>query len=288
MHGGEWDWAWEDVVNPPLGGRLHKPRDHGLTMVLDKGLGYLETRDLLELAAAHIDIYKLTFGTSACYSMKVLREKIGLIRSYGVDVCPGGTMLEVAVYQGAMEKFIERARLLGFSLLEVSDGVVPMSIAQRQACIRAARAAGMHVVTEVGKKLPSQAISPLEMAAQAVADLESGAWKVIIEARESGKGIGIYDQNGAIKVTDMELITAGVGRPEVIIWEAPLKDQQVSLILRFGPNVNLGNIPPQDVVVLEAMRLGLRADTFKPGYTPLEAHASPLAKVAGDNGQAGG
>ncbi len=285
MYGEEWEWAWENVVNPPLGGRLHKPRDHGLTMVLDKGLGYLETRDLLELGAAHIDIYKLTFGTSACYSMKVLREKIGLIRSYGVDVCPGGTMLEVAVFQGAMEKFIERARRLGFSLIEVSDGVAPMTFAQREACIRAARDAGLRVVTEVGKKLPSQAIPPLEMAAQAVADLENGAWKVIIEARESGKGVGIYDRDGAIKVTDMELIAAGVGRPEAIIWEAPLKEQQVALILRFGPNVNLGNIPPQDVIVLEAMRLGLRADTFKPGYTALESCASPRSMVAGDNGQ---
>lgn len=254
--------AWDDVITRPLKGRVGKPRQVGLTMVLDKGLGFAETRDLLELAAPHLDIHKLTFGTPAFYPGQRLREKIALIRSYGVDVCPGGTLLEIALLQGVAEPFLERTAELGFSCMEVSDGTISIAPSLRTWCIRKAQALGFKVITEVGKKDPAQRMTPEAMKEMARRDLGEGAWKVIVEARESGRGVGIYDAAGAVKTGELESLVEGMNE-EDLIWEAPLKDQQVALIRRFGPNVNLGNVPPQDVIALEALRAGMRADTLR-------------------------
>ncbi|HHY94531.1 MAG TPA: phosphosulfolactate synthase [Firmicutes bacterium] len=254
--------AWEGIISSPIKGRTGKPRQRGLTMVLDKGLGFCETRDLLELAAGHLDIHKLTFGTPFFYPGDRLREKIALIRSHGVDVCPGGTLLEIAVMQGAAEPFLETTAALGFSCLEVSDGTIPMEYSLRAWCIRKARDMGFRVISEVGKKDPAQRMSPESMREMALRDLEAGAWKVIVEARESGKGVGIYDASGAVKMPELEQLVEGMDE-DALIWEAPLKDQQVALIRRFGPNVNLGNVPPQDIIALEALRAGMRADTLR-------------------------
>ncbi|MDI6823315.1 MAG: phosphosulfolactate synthase [Bacillota bacterium] len=254
--------AWDDVLIRPLKGRVAKPRQVGLTMVLDKGLGFAETRDLLEMAAPYLDIYKLTFGTPAFYPGQRLREKIALIRSYGVDVCPGGTLLEIALLQGVAEPFLERTADLGFSCVEVSDGTISMAPALRTWCIRKAQGLGFKVITEVGKKDPAQGMSPESMKETARRDLGEGAWKVIVEARESGKGVGIYDASGSVKTGELESLVEGMNE-EDLIWEAPLKDQQVALIRRFGPNVNLGNVLPQDVIALEALRAGMRADTLR-------------------------
>lgn len=254
--------AWDDIIPSPIKGRVGKPRQRGLTMALDKGLGFLETRDLLEMAAAYLDICKLTFGTPAFYPRERLREKVALLRSYGVDVCPGGTLLEVALLQGAAEEFLERAAELGFSCLEISDGTISMEFSLRRWCIRKALDLGFKVVTEVGKKDPGQRL-PVEIMRQIIRqDLDAGAWKVIVEARESGKGVGIYDASGAVKQGELEILVEGLPEDD-LMWEAPLKDQQAFLIRRFGPNVNLGNIPPQDVIALEALRAGLRADTLR-------------------------
>jgi len=254
--------AWDDVVARPLKGRVAKPRHVGLTMVLDKGLGFGETRDLLDMAAPYVDVFKLTFGTPAFYPGERLREKVALIRAYGVDVCPGGTMLEIAVLQGAAEAFLERTWELGFSCVEVSDGTITMAPSVRSWCIRKALSLGFKVITEVGKKDPGQRMTPESMKEMARRDLADGAWKVIVEARESGKGVGIYDSAGSVKSGELEALVEGMNE-EDLIWEAPLKDQQVALIRRFGPNVNLGNIPPQDVIALEALRAGMRADTLR-------------------------
>ncbi|MEW6546808.1 MAG: phosphosulfolactate synthase [Bacillota bacterium] len=254
--------AWDDVITRPLKGRVGKPRQVGLTMVLDKGLGIAETRDLLEMAAPYLDIYKLTFGTPAFYPGDRLREKIALIRAYGVDVCPGGTLLEIAVLQGAAEAFLERTAELKFSCVEVSDGTISMAPSLRTWCIRKALALGFKVITEVGKKDPAHRMNPQDMREVAQHDLAEGAWKVIVEARESGKGVGIYDSSGSVKPGELEALVEGMNE-EDLIWEAPLKDQQVALIRRFGPNVNLGNVPPHDVIALEALRAGMRADTLR-------------------------
>lgn len=275
--------AWQDAqLRFPLPGYGSKPRQTGYTMVLDKRLGLSETRDLLELASAYIDSIKLTFGTSALYPKAVLREKIKLIRSYGVDVYPGGTLFEIALWQDRLEPFFQCAAELGFTGIEISDGTLTISPKDRRRAIQRAKAHGFKVVTEVGKKI-GPPLPVLRMQQMIADDLEAGADKVIIEGRESGKGVGIFDENGNIKTAEMEALVHDLPDFErVLVWEAPRKNQQVSLIKRFGPNVNLGNIAPEEVLALAALRCGLRGDTF--GFC-LEEQAAVSCRVSGEGGE---
>lgn len=282
--------AWQDVFDSePLAGRVEKPRTTGLTMLLDKGLGLAETRDLLELAADYIDVIKLTFGTSGLYPERLLREKIRLIRSYRVDICPGGTFLEVAILQGRLERFLQRADELGFTCIEVSDGTIDMQPALRRHCIQGACRHGFKVITEVGKKDSKSQITLLRMLQVVVDDLQHGASSVIIEGRESGKNVGIYDAEGRVKEEDLADLVSGIGNTDSIMWEAPLKNQQISLISHFGPNVNLGNIPPGEILAVEALRRGLRGDTLKlaleRGLTVPSSHAEQLPAASGTPGR---
>lgn len=260
--------AFDGVVASPLAGRFGKPRSAGQTMVIDKGLGLTQTGDLLELAADYIDFVKLTFGTAALYTPALLRAKVNLIRSYGIDVYPGGTFLEVAMVQGALDVYLERVRSLGFNFVEVSDGTITLAPEARQAAIEKARQAGLQVITEVGKKEAGTHLDPDEAVWQVRADLAAGAVKVIIEGRESGKNAGIYDASGKIQAGALDRIAAGVPDRCTIMWEAPLKAQQEELIAWFGPNVNLGNIPPEEVLAVEALRRGLRGDTLRLALGP--------------------
>ena len=255
--------AWRESFDFPVPGRAGKPRTKGLTMVIDKGLGLTETNDLLDLASDYVDYIKLTFGTSAFYSTRLLQQKISLVRSYGVDIFPGGTFLEIAVLQNRMEGYMERARELGFTYIEISDGTIEMSPEVRRNAIRAALKVDLRVICEVGKKDPRENMPHKRMQEQIASDLEHGAYKVIVEGRESGKGVVIYDADGKIRADEMESLVEGVPNPESLIWEAPLKNQQEELIMRFGPNVSLGNIQPADVLAVEALRVGLRGDTLK-------------------------
>jgi phosphosulfolactate synthase len=159
-------------------------------------------------------------------------------------------------------------------MIEVSDGTVEISPAQRQRAIQLALDAGFQVITEVGKKEGCLPLDPAEALEQIHADLEAGALKVIVEGRESGTGVGIYNTAGKVKADDLEQLVAGLQDPLVLMWEAPLKSQQEALILRFGPNVNLGNIPPGEALALEALRCGLRGDTLR------HAVAHPLFEPA--------
>jgi len=255
--------SWERIIDPPQSGRAEKPRLTGLTMVIDKGLPTGQTRDWLALTAPYVDLVKLTFGTSALYPPEVLAAKIKLLREKGIGVFPGGTLLEIAVLQGKAIPFLEHARELGFDFLEVSDGSIAMSPSVRRGLLQEAKKRGFRVLTEVGKKKPGAKLSPREMRAQLAFDLEEGADFVIMEGRESGKGAGIYDEAGEIDPDALEVLLAATSW-ERIIWEAPLKKQQLLFIKKFGPNVNLGNIPPGEVLALEALRRGLRSDTLLP------------------------
>jgi phosphosulfolactate synthase len=255
--------AWNGVCPFPLLGRTRKPRERGLTMVIDTGLGLAATADALELAGPYVDLWKLAFGTTAFYSERLLCRKLELAAQAGVVVYPGGTYLEVAVVQSKGREFIERAAALGFGALEVSDGTIQMSGHTRRGLIEIALAHGMRVVTEVGKKHPADRVPRSNIREQIAADLRQGAWRVIVEGRESGKGVVIYRDDGSIDEEEMEDIAAAVDDPSRLIWEAPLKSQQQDLILRFGPNVNLGNVHVGDALALEALRVGLRGDTLR-------------------------
>lgn len=254
---------WGNALHAPVRGRERKPRRTGVTMVIDKGLGLAATRDLMETAAAYIDFHKLGFGTSLLYGEALLREKIRLVRSWGVEVYPGGTLLELAGAAGRVEAFLERARELGFTAVEVSEGSLDVSPAERARRIRLAKEAGFVVLAEVGKKASGSRLDPSAVADAVASDLALGAAYVIVEGRDSGSGVGVYDAGGYPLARLVEEILERVEQPERLIWEAPLLAQQKFWIERLGCNASLGNVQPQDVLALEAMRQGLRGDTLK-------------------------
>lgn len=254
---------WRDIVRFPMGSRHPKPREQGLTMIIDKGMGLAETRDLLHIAGEFIDFIKLAFGTSALYNKSVLPEKIELAKSHGTEIYPGGTFLEVAILQDKLEDFLSQAKELGFTCIEVSDGTINLNWEVRKRAITKAGEYGFKVLTEVGKKYEDNRAPVMEMAALIKSDLENGAYRVILEGRESGTGVGLYDREGNLMKDDFERLLEEIEDPRMIIWEAPQKDQQLELITRFGPNVNLGNIPTREVLALEALRVGLRSDSLR-------------------------
>lgn len=254
---------WREMVKYPLGGRYSKPRNQGLTMIIDKGMGLSETKDLLNIAGEHIDFIKLAFGTSALYNNNVLMKKIELARSCGVEIYPGGTFLEVAILQDKMDDFLYLSRNLGFTCIEVSDGTINLEKEVRERAIAKASEMGFKVLTEVGKKDESDNTPVSDFAAQVKEDLKNGAFRVILEGRETGANVGLYDENGNFKKDDLEQLLGEIEDPRIIMWEAPNKNQQLELITRFGPNVNLGNIPTNEVLALEALRVGLRSDSLR-------------------------
>jgi phosphosulfolactate synthase len=248
----------------PLQSRVFaKPRTEGITMILDKGSGLRETQDILEMSADYIDFWKLSFGSSALYNPTLLSKKIEIIKSYDIHVYPGGTFLEIAYIQGKLKAYLKRAFELGFTSIEISDGTINVVPWQRSQIIKTACETGLLVVTEIGKKDCSEVFNPEQMAEQVGRDIDDGAFKVIVEARESGMGVTIFNEKGNIEQEKLNKFLMTVSHQEQIIWEAPLKKQQVDFITMFGLNVNLGNISPQEIIALESLRAGLRADTFK-------------------------
>jgi phosphosulfolactate synthase len=258
--------AWGDLLPQLVPDRIAtKPRKQGLTMVIDRCHGLGATKDLLALTGDYIDQIKLSFGTSIFLDEDLLRRKIDLVCAHNIDIYPGGTLMEATLVQGVYPQYLRRAKELGFTAIEISDGTITMSRQIRDDAIKRALDVGLKVVTEVGKKDPALYPSPAEICDQIAGDRAAGADKVIIEARESGTGIGIYDEDGELRQDRMEAIVNGLGESRCdTIWEAPLKAQQIALILRCGPNVSLGNIRPQDVLGLETLRCGLRFETFRP------------------------
>lgn len=255
--------AWHSVLVLPETRRFSKPRTSGITMVIDKGLGLTETRDLLEMAADHIDFLKIAFGSSALYPSYLMKEKINLAKEYDVHVYPGGTLFEIAVYQGMTEEFFQRARELGFTYIEVSEGTIDLPRPQRGEYIRRALGHGFGVLSEIGKKDTTIKIKAEDAVEQIYEDLKNGAEKVIIEGRDSGKGVGIYNERGEVNDELLDAIITGVKSHQKLIIEAPQTTQHNHLLLKLGPNVNLGNVQPHDVLTLESTRVGLRGDTLR-------------------------
>lgn len=255
--------AWQSVVALPETRRLAKPRSNGITMVIDKGLGLRETRDLLEMAADHIDFLKIAFGSSALYPSQLMKEKIALAKAYNIQVYPGGTLFEIAVFQRCTKEFFRRARDLGFTYVEVSEGTIDLPRKDRAQYIRIAQAEGFGVLSEIGKKDPAIKIEPEQVIEQIFEDLANGAEKVIIEGRDSGRGVGIYNAEGKINDELLNTLVTGVKDHSLLIIEAPQTSQHNHLLVQLGPNVNLGNVQPHDVLTLESTRVGLRGDTLK-------------------------
>jgi len=245
--------------------RTAKPRRAGVTMVIDTGLGQSQCEDLLMMADRWIDHWKLSFGTSALMPKPVLAKKLDLIGSAGVLTFPGGTMFEATIVRRHCRHYMQTARGMGFSAVEISEGSIDLSPDRRRGAIECALDHDLAVITEVGKKDPGVQPSPEQLADQALQDLDWGASWVVVEGRESGTGVGMYDATGQIDMEAVERVAERVGDAiDRLVWEAPLKDQQKMLIGRFGLNVGLGNIDPVRILALEALRTGLRFETLQP------------------------
>jgi phosphosulfolactate synthase len=237
--------------------RTGKPRRRGITHVLDKGMPVCEVEAVLGVCGRYVDVWKLGWGTA--YLDPGLVEKLALLDRHGVLACAGGTLLEAAWQQGLVADYLSWAGAVGFPCVEVSCGAVRMSPAEKRSLIKTA-ADRFVVLGEVGNKDLRRRLSPHEWATAAAADLDAGATWVVTEGRESGT-VGLFDPDGEVRVDVVEAVVAAVGA-DFTVFEAPRKDQQAWLIRRFGPDVNLGNVQPAEALALEALRLGLRADTM--------------------------
>jgi phosphosulfolactate synthase len=240
-----------------LPARTVKPRTAGLLHVLDDGMSLAAARQHLETAGPLIDIWKFGWGTA--YIDQQLEEKLELLDRYQVRACTGGTLLEIAWAQGVVTRFLDWAMAVGFPCVEVSSGTVTLSRAEKSSLISVA-AQRFSVLAEIGRKDAGASVSAGQWAADAEADLEAGAEVVVTEGRESGT-VGLYEPDGSVRADVVEAVVTAIGA-ERVLFEAPQRAQQTWLIKRYGANVNLGNVRPRAALSVEALRLGLRADTI--------------------------
>lgn len=268
--------VWPQELCDPSGIRVpsaSRTADHaaspafrrGFTMVIDKGLGRNSFTDLMETSSDFIDCVKFGFGTAPLYKTDLLMYKIDLAKRLGIRVMPGGTLLETAVQQDVVSSFFNTVCKLGFDAIEVSDGTIELSRIKRSELIREGKERGLQVFTEYGKKISGSLVDAAKLAETMELDLKAGADLLTVEARESGIGVGIFDEKGDCRNEVIDDCLKFIPDPGKLMWEAPLKNQQAMLLRRFGPGVHLGNIHPGDVLALETMRRGLRQDTFEFG-----------------------
>jgi phosphosulfolactate synthase len=237
--------------------RSPKPRTSGLTHVIDKGLNLREIEGLFDTAGDYVDVVKLGWGTS--YVTRNLEKKIALYRSFETPVVCGGTLFEAAVARGKLDEYRRWLADNRISHVEVSDGAIELPH-ERKLELIADLAKDFVVLSEVGSKDAAVVYAPYQWVDWMTEELAAGAWKVITEGRESGTA-GIFRPTGEMRTGLIDEIAHEIDVAH-IVFEAPTKDSQAWFVRHFGPEVNLGNIPPEEVIPLETLRLGLRADTL--------------------------
>ena len=242
---------------PYVAERPVKPRSNGITMMMDKGLSNREAEEFVNSSGEFTDFVKLGFGTALI--TRDLHTKLKVYREGNIRPYFGGTLFEVFYVRGMFEQYREFISEYNLDLVEVSDGTITLDHDEKLRCIEILKN-DVQVLSEVGSKLAGVYISVESWVNQMKTELQAGAWKVIAEARESGT-IGIYNPDGSANRELIGNITDNIDQHDVI-WEAPLKSQQVYFIKMLGANVNLGNIAPNEVMAMEALRLGLRGDTI--------------------------
>ena len=236
--------------------RAQKPREEGITHVLDRGLSVADVDGLVEVAGDYIDVVKLGWGTAVATGN--LDAKLARYREHGIAVMLGGTLTELAIAQDRLDALVKWMHELELKHIEVSDGTITLEHERKLELIQ--RLSGEFIVlSEVGSKDDTRIMAPFRWVEQIQSELEAGAWKVIAEARESGT-VGIFRHDGEVRMGLIDEIVHAVPADK-ILFEAPRKDQQVWFIRRLGADVNLGNIMPEEVLSLETMRVGLRSDT---------------------------
>lgn len=241
--------------NTPV--RSAKPREKGITMVMDKGLSIRQVEDFLSINEPHTDIVKLGWATS--YVTPNLADKLDVYRQANVPFYFGGTLFEAFVVRNQFDDYRRILDQYKMEYAEVSDGSVDIPHDEKCEYIRKL-SEQVTVISEVGSKDDEKIIAPYRWIELIEAEMQAGSWKVIAEARESGS-VGIYRESGEVRQGLIDEILTRIPY-ESIIFEAPLKAQQVWFIKLLGANVNLGNIAPAEVIPLETIRLGLRGDTF--------------------------
>ncbi len=232
-------------------------------MVLDKGLGLETASSLMDISGDYVDYLKFGWGTSIVHDQEIVRAKVEMYKSHDITPYTGGTLFELAYMQDKLDDFFTEAKNLGFPAIEISDGSTNITHEEKINCIRMAKAEGFEVLSEVGKKDPNldKELTLDERIQYMQEELDAGSSLVIVEAREGGKNIGIFDGAGKAKEDEIDYILDNFDGSK-ILWEAPNKDQQVFFILKLGNTVNLGNISSDDITSLETLRLGLRGDTL--------------------------
>ena len=237
--------------------RTSKPREDGLTMMMDTGMSINDTKNFIDMCGPYTDIVKLGFGTSAISPH--VRAKIDLYKEAGMLVYLGGTLFEAFIIRDKFTEYKELLHKWDINMCEVSDGSINISHSEKCKYITEL-SKNFKVVSEVGSKDENKLMAPYKWIELMQKELEAGAWKVIAEAREGGN-VGIYNKGGDVRSDLIDEILTKIPS-ESIIWEAPRKPQQVWFIKLLGANVNLGNISWEEIIPLESLRIGLRADTF--------------------------
>ena len=232
-------------------------------MVLDKGLGLETATSLMNIAGEYVDYLKFGWGTSIVHEQEIIKSKVEMYKSHDITPYTGGTLFELAYKADKLEEFFSEAHELGFPAIEISDGSTEIAHEDKLNCIQLAKENGFEVLSEVGKKNPvlDEELTLDERIEFMQDELDSGSSLVIVEAREGGKNIGIFDKSGNAKEDEIDYILENFDGSK-ILWEAPNKDQQVFFILKLGNTVNLGNISSDDITSLETLRQGLRGDTL--------------------------
>jgi phosphosulfolactate synthase len=238
--------------------RPGKPRENGLTHVMDKGLNIRDIEGMFDTAGDFVDIVKLGWGTS--YVTNNLEKKIALYRSFDTPVVCGGTLFEAVYAKGKLDEFKAWLTEHRFAHVEISDGTIDIPRDEKLELIRDF-ARDFTVLSEVGSKDSDVVYAPYQWVEWIKEELEAGSWKVITEAREGGTA-GIFRKDGDMRTGLIDEIVHGVPIDD-LIFEAPTKSSQAWFVKQLGPTVNLGNIPPDEVIPLETLRLGLRGDTLK-------------------------
>lgn len=237
--------------------RTSKPRQTGLTMVMDKGLSIRQVENMLEVSAPYIDIVKLGWATSMVTPN--LDDKLAVYKNAGIPIYFGGTLFEAFVVRDQFDDYRKLLDKYDLQYAEVSDGSIEMRPDVKCNYI-ATLAKQVTVLSEVGSKDEEKIIPPYKWINLMNSELQAGAWKVIGEAREAGN-VGLFRSTGEVRQGLVEEILTQVPSDR-ILWEAPQKAQQVWFVKLLGANVNLGNIAHDDIIPLETIRLGLRSDTF--------------------------
>lgn len=232
-------------------------------MVLDKGLGLETAESLMDISGEYVDYLKFGWGTSIVHEQDIIKSKVEMYKNHDITPYTGGTLFELAYRKDKLDEFFAEAHNLGFPAIEISDGSSSIEFSEKLNCIKLAKNEGFEVLSEVGKKNPvlDKELTLDERIDYMKEELNAGSSLVIVEAREGGKNIGIFDESGKAKEDEIDCILENIDSNK-ILWEAPNKDQQVFFILKLGNDVNLGNISSDDITSLETLRRGLRGDTF--------------------------